>query len=240
MTGPGTRTQPVTMAATGSEAGVSTCVQVARTLFKWSNICIVTLDSHQCIVETSAEFLRQFGGTRNSRAGQDFHELLHPGTRDKLRRKFERALAENRTIFDDSIVGLGPRDSVFSGGMTGFVARGAGRQVDGIVVVVEPDELPPGPAPARLSGRQVLTEIDARILEGVAAGASTVQLAGRLHLSRQGVEYRISSMFRKLNAPNRTALVSRAYAIGALTVGSWPPRVKQDFVLQNTRSTAGR
>lgn len=204
-------------------------MQVTRTLFQWSNICIATLDSGQHIVETSAEFLRQFGGTQHSRAGQDFHELLHPGTRDKLRRKFERVLAENRTTFDDSIVGLGPRDSVFSGGMTGFVARGAGRQVDGIVVVVEPDETSAATAPP--SRQRVLTDIDARILEGVAAGASTVQLAARLHLSRQGVEYRISSMFRKLNAPNRAALVSRAYAIGALTVGTWPPRVQQDFVV---------
>ncbi|WP_133879068.1 helix-turn-helix transcriptional regulator [Paractinoplanes brasiliensis] len=220
------------MTATESETDVSTRAQVARTLFEWSNLCIASLDAKQHIVDTSAEFLRRFGGTQRSRAGQDFNELLHPGTRDKVRRKIQRVIAENRTTFDDSIVGLGPRDSVFSGGMNGFVARGAGSQVDGIVVMVTPDKLGDGgnPAPGVSARHQVLTEIDARILEGVAAGASTVQLASRLHLSRQGVEYRIGSMFRKLNVPNRAALVSRAYAIGALTVGTWPPRIKEDFV----------
>lgn len=212
----------------------STYVGVGRTLFKWSNLCIATLDPQQRIVEVSAEFLRRFGGTRTSRAGQDFHELLHPGTRDKVRRKFERALAENRTTFDDSIVALGPHDSVFSGGVTGFVARGARQQVDGIVVLVKPDESAAvSDSPAFSSRYQVLNDTDARILEGVAAGASTIQLAARLHLSRQGIEYRIGSMFRKLNVPNRAALVSRAYAVGILSVGYWPPRVKPELIVGN-------
>ncbi|WP_374754056.1 LuxR C-terminal-related transcriptional regulator, partial [Streptomyces sp. SM12] len=45
----------------------------------------------------------------------------------------------------------------------------------------------------------------------MASGLSTVQLASRLHLSRQGVEYRVSSLLRRLRAPNRVALVARAY-----------------------------
>jgi len=222
------------MTANNVEIDSSTYVEVARTLFKWSSMCIATLDPQQRIVEASTEFLRRFGGTRMSRAGQDFHELLHPGTREKSRWKFERALAENLTTFDEAIVGLGPRDSVFSGGMTGFVARSAGQQVDGIVVLVKPDgRTAEAPAPAFSQRYQVLTDLDARILEGIAAGASTIQLAGRLHLSRQGIEYRISSMFRKFSVANRAALVSRAYAVGALTVGYWPPKVKPEFVVDS-------
>jgi len=220
------------MAPVNIEADESTYAQAARTLFKWSTMCIATLDPQQRIVDASAEFLRRFGGTQASRAGQDFHELLHPGTRDKLRRKFQRALEDNRTTFDASIVGLGPRDSVFSGDITGFLNRGDTHRVQGIVVIVEPDEsAEANPTPAFAAKYRVLTDVDAQILEGVAAGASTIQLASRLHLSRQGIEYRISSMFRKLNASNRAALVSRAYAVGALAVGCWPPRVKSDFVI---------
>ena len=73
------------------------------------------------------------------------------------------------------------------------------------------------------------SNLDARILEGVAAGASTIQLADRLHLSRQGIEYRIAALLRRLQAPNRTALVARAYAMGAIGIGNWPPRVLFDF-----------
>ncbi|MGO4760878.1 LuxR C-terminal-related transcriptional regulator, partial [Streptomyces sp. 2MCAF27] len=52
----------------------------------------------------------------------------------------------------------------------------------------------------------------------------------KLYLSRQGIEYHVSSMLRKLKAPNRAALVSRAYSAGMLTVGTWPARVLPDFV----------
>ncbi|HEX3785134.1 MAG TPA: LuxR C-terminal-related transcriptional regulator, partial [Pseudonocardiaceae bacterium] len=72
------------------------------------------------------------------------------------------------------------------------------------------------------------TALDARILEGVAAGASTIQLATRLYLSRQGVEYHVGSMLRKLRVSNRAALVSRAYAMGLLVADAWPPRISPE------------
>ncbi|MDT5033255.1 MAG: hypothetical protein QOC94_3426, partial [Actinoplanes sp.] len=64
----------------------------------------------------------------------------------------------------------------------------------------------------------------------VAAGAPTVQLAGRLFLSRQGVEYHVSSMLKQFKVPNRAALVSKSYSMGLFKVGSWPPRVLLDYV----------
>jgi DNA-binding CsgD family transcriptional regulator len=63
------------------------------------------------------------------------------------------------------------------------------------------------------------------VLEAVATGASSVQIAGRLYLSRQAVDYHIKGMQRRLNAVNRAELVSKAYVSGLLEVGSWPPRV---------------
>jgi DNA-binding CsgD family transcriptional regulator len=76
----------------------------------------------------------------------------------------------------------------------------------------------------------VLTKMDARVLEGVAAGISTVQLALMLHLSRGGVEYHVTMLLRRLKVSNRPALVSKAYSMGIFRVGSWPPRVLPDFV----------
>ena len=55
-------------------------------------------------------------------------------------------------------------------------------------------------------------------------------MAARLYLSRQGVEYHVGLMLRRFKAPNRAALVSRAYSMGVLTVGSWPPKAVLDFV----------
>jgi len=93
-------------------------------------------------------------------------------------------------------------------------------------VTHEKEEAEGGVAP----GRTQLSVLDARILEGVAAGVSTVDMAIKLYLSRQGVEYHVGSLLRRLRAPNRAALVSRAYSLGVLSVGSWPPKVLPDCV----------
>nr|MDT0659796.1 LuxR C-terminal-related transcriptional regulator [Micromonospora sp. DSM 115978] len=71
---------------------------------------------------------------------------------------------------------------------------------------------------------------DAAVLEGAASGASSVQLAASLFLSRQGVEYYIGRLLRKFRVPNRTALVGRAYSMGIFESGSWPPKVRREFV----------
>jgi DNA-binding CsgD family transcriptional regulator len=75
-----------------------------------------------------------------------------------------------------------------------------------------------------------LNVLDACILEGVASGASSMQLAARLFLSRQGVEYHIGRMMRLFRVSNRTALVCRAYSLGIFDSGSWPPRIHREFV----------
>lgn len=80
------------------------------------------------------------------------------------------------------------------------------------------------------AGLRRLTALDVRILEGVAVGTSTVRLAAALHLSRQGVEYRIGLMLRQFDVSNRAALVSRAHSLGVLSVGAWPPRVLPAFL----------
>ncbi|MYY10743.1 LuxR family transcriptional regulator [Streptomyces sp. SID4919] len=92
---------------------------------------------------------------------------------------------------------------------------------------------PPGPSGEDCSGGvgvRRLTALDVRILEGVAVGTSTVQLAASLYLSRQGVEYRIGLMLRHFQVANRAALVSRAHSLGVLSVGAWPPRVLPEFL----------
>ncbi|MCX4909692.1 response regulator transcription factor [Streptomyces sp. NBC_00878] len=72
--------------------------------------------------------------------------------------------------------------------------------------------------------------MDAQLLEGLADGASTDELASRLYLSRQGIEYRVRAMFRRFGASNRTQLVAKAYSRGVLAERDWPPKVAPDYV----------
>jgi DNA-binding CsgD family transcriptional regulator len=71
----------------------------------------------------------------------------------------------------------------------------------------------------------MLTEISARVLEGVAGGASAAELAANLYLSKQGIDYHMAAMLRKFGVANRCELVARAYVLGVLVRGAWPPRV---------------
>ncbi|UKY48079.1 helix-turn-helix transcriptional regulator [Streptomyces inhibens] len=69
-----------------------------------------------------------------------------------------------------------------------------------------------------------LTASQERILSLLAAGRSNAEIATSLHLSRQTVDYHLSRLRDLLDAPNRCALVARAYVLGILAPQIWPPR----------------
>lgn len=71
----------------------------------------------------------------------------------------------------------------------------------------------------------------ARILEGVATGLTSVQLASQLYLSHQGISYHIGAMIRRFDVANRTALASKAFASGIFRMDCWPPRVLPDHIM---------
>ncbi|MFJ5274985.1 LuxR C-terminal-related transcriptional regulator [Streptomyces sp. NPDC088358] len=189
------------------------------------------LNPERRIVAAEPDFSRRFGRTSADTCGRSLYELLHPSSPSYLDRHFTR-LSEGRcNRFDERMVGLGDSGRVFSAGLTGIAVHDTTGGLAGIVVQVRPDqEGAAAEEPAVHSPERLLSKLDAQVLEGVAAGASTVQLAARLYLSRQGVEYHVGLMLRKLKAPNRAALVARAHSLGMLTVGHWPPRVPPEFI----------
>ncbi|MEU5313838.1 LuxR C-terminal-related transcriptional regulator [Streptomyces sp. NPDC021562] len=77
----------------------------------------------------------------------------------------------------------------------------------------------------RPAGGWILSSVQARVLEGVAAGFSSGRLSRELHLSSKTIDYHVRVMSEKLQAPNRVALVSRAFVLQILRTDSWPPRI---------------
>lgn len=71
-----------------------------------------------------------------------------------------------------------------------------------------------------------VTAAEARILEGLALGLTNIDLGRELHLSRQGLDYHIDRLRRRLAARTRPALVARAYVTGLLDTTAWPPRTR--------------
>jgi DNA-binding NarL/FixJ family response regulator len=78
--------------------------------------------------------------------------------------------------------------------------------------------------------RWTLSSVQAQVLEGVAAGFSSGRLSSRLYLSAKTIDYHVHVLSRKLQAPNRVALVSRAFVLEILRTDSWPPRVTCEIV----------
>ncbi|WP_043239043.1 helix-turn-helix transcriptional regulator [Streptomyces violaceusniger] len=190
---------------------------------------MATLAPDLHVVAGDEDFCRHFGASSAELCGRSLFDLLHPSTSSVLREHFSRLHDGRRTRFTERVLGCHSRGQVFSGKLTGTAIQGRSDRLSSIVVMVKPDDERPEEAPAPTS-QKLLSPLEARILEGVATGASTVQMAAKLYLSRQGVEYHVGSMLRKMKAPNRAALVSRAYAAGMLTVGTWPARVRPEFV----------
>ncbi|MEV0184748.1 PAS domain-containing protein [Streptomyces sp. NPDC050625] len=208
---------------------------VSCPLLDRSGIGVATLDPGLRLVEATTEFGRHFAVPPSTLRGRAFLEMLHPGVRDRAREEFTGLATDGRTRILPGVAALGARAHVFSCEVTGVAVRDDGRG-SSLLVLLRPQDPPedaagaPGDGERAVHRSKSLTELDARILEGVAVGASNVALASKLCLSRQGIEYRVTSLLRRMRAPNRAALVSRAHALGLFAPGSWPPKVRPDCV----------
>src|SRR5437867_12075692 len=82
--------------------------------------------------------------------------------------------------------------------------------------------------PATLSNPMVvyrpsLTPNELLVLELVALGLTSREIASLHRVSRQSVTFHIANLFDKLGAQVRAELVARAYTQAVLAVARWPP-----------------
>jgi DNA-binding CsgD family transcriptional regulator len=187
------------------------------------------------LVVTAAEpeFARQFGLSAAEICGRDLLGLLCSPEPARLRKEFA-ALSEGLGgCVTERVTGRDGTGRIFSADLTGTAVTSPWGETVGIVVLFRPtgnSHRPERHSGAARSVEPVLNALDAQVLEGVARGESTIQLASRLYLSRQGIEYRVGQMLRRFDAPNRPALVARAHALGVFAAGQWPPRVLPERV----------
>jgi PAS domain S-box-containing protein len=197
----------------------------ATSLFEHSGIGLAILDLEARIRNANDAFCRHFGHDRHDLLEREFTSMLHPHCRGRLLQELATLTSEHAGVMMQRSVPLWAGDKEFIGELTGIALDGGAklRRTREIMILISPEIS--RRSQASIAPHKLLTELDARILEGVAAGKSTVNLAAKLHLSRQGIDYHISAMFVRFNISNRTALVSKAYAMGLLSVNSWPPEV---------------
>lgn len=190
---------------------------------------LAVLDARLRIQEHNPAFVEQCGTDARDLNGSDFADLMHPSVRKRMLRHFERLTQGQNIRFVEHLAALWASQTAFTGSLTGMAVRTENGELKSIVVLVTPERSGQDKR-VLVSPYKILTQIDARILEGVATGASTVQLATKLYLSRQGIEYHVGNMMRHFKVPNRAALVSKAYSMGLFNVGCWPPKVLPEYV----------
>ncbi|CAM5438781.1 MULTISPECIES: helix-turn-helix transcriptional regulator [Streptomyces] len=99
--------------------------------------------------------------------------------------------------------------------------------------VGEPSESPPAllallsvhddTPPAAAAARDAASPVETRILALAASGATTAAIGSQLGLTVDGVNYHLTRLARRWRVQGRTALVAKAYVLGVLAAGTWPP-----------------
>ncbi|MFE8956410.1 PAS domain-containing protein [Streptomyces althioticus] len=181
--------------------------------------------SPRTLAVTAAEpaFSRQFGLSVDEICGRGLLELLRSPVPGQLREQFAALSSGRCRRFRERVTCRDGEGRNVPAEITAIAVGQPTGEIVGLVVLLRRAEQAAGGGP-------VVSALDAQVLEGVARGESTVQLASRLYLSRQGIEYRVGQMLRRFDAPNRPALVARAHALGMFAEGQWPPRVLPERV----------
>lgn len=207
------------------QASPDTDAALFRSFFERSGLRMAHLDRAMRIVLANAEFQRRFGGSRRDLRGTAFSEILHPDYQDPVELRLSTLCESPGSRFTERVAVRSDGETLTCR-LTALVV-GETEPLDGPIVLLDDRGRDEASAGTR---RQMLSEVDARILEGIGAGVSTVQLASKLFLSRGGVEYHVNSLMRRFKVKNRPALISKAYEAGVFRVGCWPPRVPTHLV----------
>ena len=159
------------------------------------------IDTHGKVRWQNAAAIDLLGDVR----GRQFTTAVAPHDVSRLRRQFTRKLAEgSASEFEATLI-------TSDGGLASCGLSSTALHRDGFVVGVfgvitrTPVAQHPAPvAPERLTPRQF------EVLQLVAGGASTDEIAVLLHLSRETVRNHVQAVLRRLNAKNRLEAVAIA------------------------------
>ncbi|MEU9101027.1 PAS domain-containing protein [Streptomyces sp. NPDC048361] len=153
--------------------------------------------------------------------GRSLRELFTPRSEDQIER-LVRALRTGRTSRYPIEVSWrsGPDEEERHGEFTIDPIMGTLSPEPVLLAMLYVRHERPAPAP---SPRGSVSEAQARILALAASGATTAAIGKALGLTVDGVNYHLTRLSQRWRVQGRTALVAKAYALGVLSPGRWPP-----------------
>lgn len=180
-------------------------------------VCSIDGEVHVANPAMAAEW----GTTPGRLRGRSLRELFTPRSEEQIDR-LVRALRAGRTS-------RYPIEVTWRAGKDGTEREGE--------FTIDPIMAGPNPVPVLLAMLYVrderpepppsphgsVSEAQARILALAASGATTAAIGKALGLTVDGVNYHLTRLSQRWRVQGRTALVAKAYALGVLAPGHWPP-----------------
>lgn len=215
--------------------GLQETVHHFRRVFEALDRPVAAVSSEGLITEANGAFIEILNAQRSHLIGSVLDGWIGNPSRDSFQTIWKDALA-NGMGQAEGVLFKGANNSCLLGSVSAFCLS-ENEPSHAVLVLIDKWGETPGPP---TSGSAInLCDIDARILELLAAGKSNAEISDELCLSRQGTDYRLKALKERLRAPSRGALVARAYALGLFDHSQWPPVCRRPHEPSNSPQ-AGR
>ncbi|MFE2069783.1 PAS domain S-box protein [Streptomyces sp. NPDC059467] len=191
----------------------------ALTLFDRVAVPVAVCDVYGLVVLANPAMAAECGTTPGRLRGRDVLDLFRPQEEAQVERIAEALRLRHRSRYQVSVRWRAPDGTERYGELTADPVSESVGETPALLVMlrVAGEREASGSEPARV------TPVEGRVLALLARGATTAHAGRELGLSKDGVTYHLRRLSARWGAANRTELVARAYALGILTPGVWPP-----------------
>jgi PAS domain S-box-containing protein len=194
----------------------------ALLLFDRVAMPVAVCDVYGAVLLANPAMAAECGTTPGRLRGRDVLDLFSPREATQVERIAQALRLRHRSRYQVSVRWRAPGGAERYGELTADPVSDTVEETPALLVMLRVDgERAPSPAPHAEQAR--VTSMEARILALLAAGATTARAARETGLTTDGVTYHLRRLSSRWQATNRTELVARAYALGVLAPGVWPP-----------------
>ncbi|MGW7088413.1 PAS domain-containing protein [Streptomyces sp. NPDC054871] len=189
-------------------------------LFNRIPMPVAVCDASGAIILANPAMAAEWGETSGTLRDRNVLELFRPDEKTQVLRIAEAMRLRRRSRYPVAVHWAAADGVRRHGELTAEPVSDTVDETPGLLVLLRVlgEERGPAPAPA-----EAATAAEARILALLAGGATTAQAARGTGLTTDGVTYHLRRLTERWGAANRTELVARAYALGVLAPGVWPP-----------------
>ncbi|MEU2928113.1 PAS domain-containing protein [Streptomyces sp. NPDC007251] len=194
----------------------------ALMLFDRVSVPVAVCDVYGRVLLANPAMAAECGRTPGRLRGQDVLELFRPQEAGQVERIAEALRLRHRSRYQVSVRWRVSGGAERYGELTADPVSDSVEATPALLVMlrVRGECAPPAPEPARV------TPVEGRVLALLAGGATTAGAARELGLSKDGVTYHLRRLSARWNTATRTELIARAYALGVLSPGVWPPEAR--------------